>query len=323
MDRDERKQLADFTIDNSGEQANLKEQVASLHARLLQLVASKNSSDLPAGDKYGQYESFLVPVLQESSVSDEIVYEQPLNERVRTFLRLEYLFEALENRIRAASEWDSRDAIAYQLNITDLLSRSDIKSELIKELERHATTLINLKANPGVDPDRLNTILERINVLLQKLKDKSCQPGQAIRKCELMNSVKQRSSIPGGTCNFDLPGFHFWLNQATEKRSADLELLGTDLQVIHDSVALSLHMIRNSTVPTREVAEKGFFQQPIEGELSCQLVRVVLPVTETCYPEISGGKHRFTIRFLQQSDISTRPVQTDQNVSFVLHCCIL
>ncbi|MCG8325493.1 MAG: cell division protein ZapD [Thiotrichales bacterium] len=256
-------------------------------------------------------------------MAGEIIYEQPLNERVRTFLRLEFLFDALNYRIGGSSEWDSRDAFSHLLNITDILSRSDIKSELIKELERHAATLDALKSNPGVDQGRLVSILEDITALLGKLKDKECQPAQLIKQSDLVNSIKQRHSIPGGSCNFDLPGYHFWINRSHNDRVMVLNNLCEDLQIIRESVSVSLHMIRNSTVPTREEAEKGFFQKPFDTNLSCQLVRVVLNEGSHYFPEISGGKHRFTVRFMEQPDSSARPHQTKDTVVFDLHCCIL
>ncbi len=242
---------------------------------------------------------------------------------MRTLLRLEYLFEALAERTSGSSEWDSREALNHILNITDILSRSDIKSELIKELERHSSTLNALTSNPAVDQNRLTSIMQNIAELLLQLKDKSCQPGQLIRHNDLMNSVKQRSSIPGGSCNFDLPGYHFWLNKSHNERVLQIRKLATDLQVIKDSIELAMHMIRNSTVPSEEEAENGFFQKPFDSNLSCQLVRVVLGAGSLFYPEISGGKHRFTIRFMQQEDTAQRPTQVKTNIRFQLHCCIL
>ena len=82
-------------------------------------------------------------------------------------------------------------------------------------------------------------------------------------------------------------------------------------------------MLRNSTTPVIENAESGFYQQPIESKLPCQLIRVFLPEDCSYFPEISGGKHRFTIRFMEQSSTSARPVQTKNTVEFELHCCIL
>ncbi|MDX1518503.1 MAG: cell division protein ZapD [Gammaproteobacteria bacterium] len=256
-------------------------------------------------------------------MTGNLVYEQPLNERVRTFLRLEHLFDALDHRSSGSSEWDSRDALINLLSITDILSRSDIKSELIKELERHASTLDALRTSRGVDQNRLKSILDNITGLLVQLKDKQCQPGQLIKHSDLMNSVKQRSSIPGGSCNFDLPGFHFWLNRPHAERVQVINRLCQDLLVIRESMALALHMIRNSTAPTTEEAENGFFQKPFDNNLSCHLVRVVLDQNSPYFPEISGGKHRFSIRFMEQPDSSARPVQTKNNVNFTLHCCIL
>ncbi|MCH7695739.1 MAG: cell division protein ZapD [Proteobacteria bacterium] len=139
-------------------------------------------------------------------MSSKITYEQPLNERIRTFLRLEYLFAELDHYISAPTEWDSRNVISTLLNIIDFLTRSDIKSELIKELERHATTLATLETSPAVDNQRLHIILDEINNNLALLRDSAYQPGQSLRENEFIMSIKQRSSIPGGSCNFDLPG---------------------------------------------------------------------------------------------------------------------
>ena len=252
-----------------------------------------------------------------------ITYEQPLNERIRTFLRLEHLFDKEDHFLPHISEWDSRASLSLLLDIIDMLARSDIKTELIKELERHALTLSGLKKNPGVDLQRLDVILDDINRNLNVLRDGGYQPGQALRQDELVTSVKQRSSIPGGSCNFDLPAYHYWLQRPTADRNGDLEKWREDLLVIKKSIRLAMHMIRNSANPVVEQAVNGFFQKPIESNVACQLIRVVLPENSEYFPEISGGRHRFTVRFLEQDNTNSRPVQTRHSVEFELHCCIL
>ena len=252
-----------------------------------------------------------------------IVYEQPLNERVRTFLRLEHLFDTEDHFLTNASEWDSRMCLTLLFDIIDMLGRSNVKTELIKELERYVVTLTNLKKNPGVDLERLEIILDDINFHLEILRDSSYQPGQMLRHDELITSIKQRSSIPGGSCNFDLPAYHHWLQNSIAKRNSDLDSWREDLLVIKKSIRLALHMIRNSANPVIEQALNGFFQKPIEGDIDCQMVRVVMPQGSTYFPEISGGKHRFTVRFLKQDSTADRPIQTKSCVEFELHCCIL
>ena len=145
---------------------------------------------------------------------NSVIYEQPLNERVRTFLRLEHLFNSEEHYLSNPDEWASRANLSLLLDIIDMLGRSDVKTELIKEMERHSLTLSSLKKNPGVDMQRLEIILDDINHHLEILRDSSYQPGQALRQDELVTSIKQRSSIPGGSCNFDLPAYHHWLQKS-------------------------------------------------------------------------------------------------------------
>ncbi len=252
-----------------------------------------------------------------------VIYEQPLNERVRSFLRLEHLFDIAEHHCPQDSQWDSRITISCLLEILNLLSRSDIKSDLIKELERHTAILDVLKNNPDIHHQRLNDMLSNINIHLSTLRNSDCQPGQCLKQNELMTSIKQRISIPGGTCNFDLPAFHHWLHKPAQSRHNDLTMWKQDLAVIQESLTIALLMLRNSTTPVNENAEAGFYQQPIGSKLSCQLIRVLLPNDCKYFPEISGGKHRFTIRFMEQASTSSRPVQTKNAVEFELHCCIL
>lgn len=256
-------------------------------------------------------------------MSDQIVFEQPLNERVRSFLRLEHLFRNVDVRIHGQSEWDSREALNNLIEIAELLARSDLKGELIKELERHASTLNNLKENPAVDGNRLQTILQGINGLAEQLRSPNCQPGQGLRADELIGSIRQRSTIPSGTCSFDLPAYHHWLSQPDATRINDLDRWYRDIRIIRDAVGYALSIIRNSATPRECQANKGFFQQNLDSGNNCQLIRVLLPADSPCFPEISGGKHRFTIRFLQREDTLSRPVQAQGEIEFELHCCIL
>lgn len=255
--------------------------------------------------------------------ADRVFYEQPLNERIRAFLRLEYLFNMVAHSINGAADWHSRAALGGLIEINDLLSRFDLRAELVKETERHAQVLTGLRLNPNVDPKRLQQSLARLNQLQTQLRGSECRPAQALRKDELVYSVKQRLSIPGGTCSFDLPAYHFWLRRPAELRIAQLNHWLRDLIVIRDGIAEALTMIRDSAHPLLVVARAGFYQQPVDANVICQLVRVGVSDTLGVFPEISGGKHRFTIRFLSQPDTAARPTQSTLDVEFELHCCNL
>lgn len=252
-----------------------------------------------------------------------VTYEQPLNERIRNFLRLEHLLRSVEAKINGSTEWDNRAALGALIDVTDVLSRSDIKGELVKEMDRHGALLRRLQSNPGVDSDRLHETLATLEGVLRGIKDSGYQAGERLRRDELANAVKQRLAIPGGTCSFDVPAFHHWLNQGAGARITQLHAWFEDLRMLRDGISLVLRLIRDSVDATRTVALGGFLQQSLDPNASHQLIRIQVPAELGLFPEISAGRFRFTLRFLEQPDTAVRPHQTSLDVEFDLQCCVL
>ena len=250
-----------------------------------------------------------------------VIYEQPLNERIRNCLRLEHLFIGIDAGIEGGDHWDARSALARILEVSDFLIRVDIKGELIKELEREIATFNALRNNPGVSPAALDKTVGMISDVLVQLKTPECQPGARIRNDELASQVRQRLSIPGGTCSFDVPSLHFWLNAKASQRTAQMQLWMHDIRIIEKAIRMILRLIRESSNPRHATADAGFYQQQFDGNAQCQIVRVVMPFEADTFPEISGGKHRFTVRFYAQRQTSARPVQVQDDVNFELACC--
>ena len=65
-----------------------------------------------------------------------ITYEYPLNERIRTLLRLEDLFERSRHFIARTDPHDHHMALLTLFEILEVSSRADLKSDLLQELER-------------------------------------------------------------------------------------------------------------------------------------------------------------------------------------------
>lgn len=255
-------------------------------------------------------------------MSDIIFYEQPINERMRSFLRLEHLFKQAAYTLRGYSIWDSRSTLSAITSILDLLSRNDLKTELLKELERQEKTLSALSHIEGVDKEQLKNILKQIDIAQENLLNLDGQLGQNIRDHELLNSLRQRSSILGGTCDFDIPYLHYWLQQPPEKRIEELEDWIEKLEIISQPISLILDITRESSSPLNIAAEKGFYQQNIDSNSPVQLIRVGLPHHSEYYPEISAGKQRFSIRFMLQQH-GERAIQSSDDIDFQLICCAL
>ena len=251
------------------------------------------------------------------------VYEQPLSERIRTFLRLEHLFAKAEHALRSIDPWSSRATLEAVIDIMAVLSRADLKKEIIKELERHAATLQGLSRNPNVDPGRLQDVLDSVKAQLGSLRTDENSWGQELRDDELLSTVRQRSTITAGTCNFDLPALHYWLQASADQRVNDLQHWLRSYDLLNSSVSLCLKLVRESSIATQEVAPSGFYQRTLETSTPCQMIRVCVMDDARCFPEISAGKHRFTVRFMRPMATSDRPAQTNADVEFDLHCCII
>jgi cell division protein ZapD len=252
---------------------------------------------------------------------EQIIYEHPLNERIRTILRLEHLFRLATHYMKGQNSWDSRIFITTLIDILDIFSRGDLKNELIKELERSATTLNNLMANPHVDSTRLATILKAMEHLIENLHSMKNQPGHELREDEFLNVIRQRSTIPGGTCDFDLPAYHRWLQQPWSQRETAQKRWFAQLDPIRQAIELLLKMIRNSADPVAAKSDDGSYQQSLDSSQPYQLLRVSLAADSPYYAEVSGSRHRFNIRFLTSS--GGRPQLADQPVNFKITCCSL
>lgn len=256
-------------------------------------------------------------------MAETIIYEQPLNERIRTFLRLEFLFSRVDTALQDHSELNNRYAIDSLLNILSVFERSDLKAEIIKELERLIGNLSALENTAGVDKAALEQLLSELDQTLDSLHHTKSSIGQSLRENEFLYGIRQRSSIAGGTCDFDLPAYHYWLqhNSDDTRRSQILDW-SEQFSTARAAIDISMQLIRGSTGFKEFTAITGFHQHNLDSNQPTQLIRVQLPQTSKYYPEISGGKHRFTVRFMQ-IDINQRPLQIKDDISFLLSCCVM
>ncbi|BBL74736.1 cell division protein ZapD [Methylomagnum ishizawai] len=251
------------------------------------------------------------------------IYEFPLNERIRLFMRLEQLFQQVDHFVAGASVWDSRAVISTLLDVLSLFSRNDLKSEALKELDRHSAALTKMtRTQPDIDHGKVETLLARLDALSKELYGNPGKIGVSLMENDLFKSISQRSAIPGGTCSFDLPAFHYWLQLGDTQRRRDLAEWILPFQPIRTAIDLLLSFIRGCGTPGEELAAAGFFQKTLDHTLPYQLLRVAVERDQPYFAEISGGKHRFTVRFMRP-DAAGRPVQCPEDVRFQLTCCLL
>lgn len=239
-------------------------------------------------------------------------------------LRIEALINKLDYFANLNNDHASYHAILTILEITALVERGDIKQELIKEMERQHKVLNALISHQSVDKSRLELTLSKLKHGLNNIHAMDGKLGEHLKRIDFLLTIKQRSSIPGGSCDFDLPQLRYWLNRDFNTRQHDLKRWSQPYIQLYKMIDLALNIIRDSAHAEKVVAPNGFFQETLDTSQANQLIRIELPRDCDIFPEISAGKHRYTIRFLQsQQTVDQIPVQYKQDVEFKLFRCSL
>lgn len=251
-----------------------------------------------------------------------IAFEHPLSERIRFLLRLEFLFTEMRHHRADASVWGLRSGVRTFLDMLSVMGRTDMRTELLKELGDQHAALARLARRPEVHAARLAQVQAELAAAIGGLQAmSSSHPAMMLRENEFLFAILNRSSIPGGICGFDLPAYHRWLSRPHEQAGHDLELWSQRLRPLEHAIALYLQLLRESSQPLERVAEGGVYLHVPQAP--CQLVRVILPAPADVYPEISAGKHRISIRLMQLGDVNTRNQQASGSIAFQLQCCHL
>jgi len=250
-----------------------------------------------------------------------ITFEQPLNEYIRVCLRLEHLFEQIKHNINDSNAWSCRIALSGMLEALNVIDRPDLKSKFTKALSQHANALAQLETQPNVDSKKLREILDELDQLTDSLYKAQDKMGHQLRTNNFLNSIRQHMGNPGGACAFSTPSYHLWLEQPAEVRTRNLKTWYTEFEQLKTTVRLLLQLTRGSTHPQALVAIQGFYQQSLDPKLGYHLVRVTVPSEKNVYPEISVGKHRLSVRFMELNT-DDRPIQTNENIHFDLTCCL-
>ena len=250
-------------------------------------------------------------------------FEQPLNERIRMCLRVETLMRRLHYFEALKGDWSAYSALLTILELTALLERGDLKQELMKELERQHAALKALTRHQGIDHSKLDLILSKQKDALARLHRLDGKLGEHLKRDDFLLAIKQRTSIPGGSCDFDLPQLRYWLNLTHEQRLANLQQWATPYCQLERVIELILTTIRDSAEAKPAIAENGFYQQPLDSKQPTQLIRIGIESDRLMYPEISAGKHRYSVRFMRVDSAGMSPAQVKEDINFMLYRCTL
>ena len=250
-----------------------------------------------------------------------IDFEYPLNERIRTLLRLEYLFARIGHFRGGDTGADHHFVLLSIFELLEVASRADFKVDLVQELERQRQTLLAFRDNPEISEEALSGALYEIEQASSGLLSVPGKIGHYLRENDWLMGIRSRAAIPGGACQFDLPSYHYWQSREAEARRKDLDGWLRPLLPIRDSVVIVLRLLRASGHPEMQRASAGMFQLSMGGR-KMQMVRVGVARQAHAVPEISANKYVLNVRFMTP-ETTGRPRQCDGDIDFQLTLCNL
>jgi len=224
--------------------------------------------------------------------------------------------------VKAGEQHDHHGALALLLQMLDLIERADIKVDILHELDRQVLAMQNLLGNPNISEAVLNTTISSIEACSNSLRADTAKVGQSLRENEWLMSIKQRISIPGGVCEFDLPSYHYWLHLDKAQRQNDFNSWLEKLMPMYEGIKIILHILRGSGMTNEYQAKDGFYQQMLGGGKAAQMVKIELLDACSSFPEVSANKYAINVRFFSM-DFVQKPKQSEHDIDFKMTLCNL
>ena len=242
-----------------------------------------------------------------------ITFEYPLNEKNRNYLRFEFLFIQLKKSMTFVHDSDSIAFFKALFELLELSERSDIRHDLIKDLEQLSKQMSGWLTHEEVNHRAVQELIDEIE-LLNKAVFAMPKQWRFFKKSRFLTSLKQRFSIPSGCCNFDLPQFHFWSASDLANRQQDARSWLRHFESLEKALTLFLKIRRSQGVRSEQLAENGFYQNETENS---GFVTIKVKKEAAVYPMISGHKNRFSVRFISAIDPSNNAL----NIAFQQIIC--
>ena len=250
-----------------------------------------------------------------------ILYEYPFNERMRIHLRLEQLFLRLDELARRETTIDHHYALATIFEIMDVGARSDLKTEVLRELERQKQVLNGYRGNPAISEEVLNGITGELQACFSSLNSLCGKVGQPLIEDEWLMSIRSRISLPGATFAFDLPAYHAWQHLAADVRQQDLRGWMASLMPLAEAVSLLLRLVRNSGTAQKVLTCAGAYQQVLPQGRTFQLLRLRLNSALGLIPEISCTHLMVSVRLLCRASNGRLQTCRDNSMFELTLCC--
>lgn len=249
-------------------------------------------------------------------------YEHPFGERIKLLLKLEIIFEQAIAHKGAKNQYETQLCLDALFALLNLSKRYELRSVMLKELERIRGMLLQLQRMEEVSAGRVDDTLDSLAHCKKVLHGLDSKHIDRIRNIDFLNAIKLRNIHETGSYLFEIPELRHWLLQGESRREQQIQLWLDDFMPFKETTDFLLHLIRDSADAQEKVAQGGVYIKAVDTRSSVhQLLRIEVLDNQDVYPSVSGDGYRYVVRFMEQKQVDSRAKQTSKDVKFRLIAC--
>jgi cell division protein ZapD len=245
---------------------------------------------------------------------DIITFQLPTHYLPKIALRLEYLYQTIEQACKENHPVMHHYALKNLIEIIKLIEKPELKSRLLKELMRIEHSLN--KTNSNIAGTLYKPLHEQIQILAHVVG----RFGGEIHHNPFLQSIRVSLATLNPDCEMDAPQLLLWLRSESELRQQHLTHWLANLQTLSSTVRLYLTLLRDTAEFKKIDMLNGFYQRPLPPKTSCHLILLRIDKSFGIVPRMQLGHHGLSLRLCE---IGTMREVLETNASLDLALCQL
>lgn len=229
-----------------------------------------------------------------------ILYEFPLRDSTRLFLRLEVFDQQMRHALSHRGAERNRAGVHAVLGALDLVFREDLRAHMLQQIYHLQRNYEILRAREDIRQDGLQAILAELEQFRKELAQLKSNDVRTLRFDPLISDLRQRDSVTDAAMAVDLPMYQWWLNAGTDRRQENIQRWIESFQPLMEANRKFLTLLRQRGEYRDCEAKQGRFTASITLGHELWMVRIAVPADTPCFPQVSGAADsgKVHLRFL-------------------------
>lgn len=218
-----------------------------------------------------------------------INYLFPLTKRARLIIKIQSLLDEFSILQQKADSFSSKRALSCIFELLQLIERIEIKMELAKESEKF---MINLFEEKTIE----------LKKYISQLINSQGKIGENLRANPSLQLLQKRLLLTGGSCEFDTPSLHSWLEGPLKLRMNDLKIIYANFELLHNTIISIVKNYYDYTELSKKTLSDGIIQLNPKPQSSIILIKIS-DHDYQLYPEVSLSLKAVFVKIWSQQSL--------------------